>query len=1257
MNILKNLRSTPVSLAILAAAIFGNAALAAEPTQYPLLSKAGGVPPPNIMMTLDTSWSMNWGNMPEGTFTVNSKSVTLPAISVIFHPQDPFYEPGTIWSTDNNENDNGVVISDPSTSISDAQQLYQAQMRSSDVNRIYYNPALTYKPWLTAEKDANGNYIAMPDAPPAAAPFHPLRDATTDPTLAVTPAPPAPPHALTANLTASSTYNIRKWCRATGAGNCLTSSNVSRTFDPAVYYVLSPSTADPTVLNNYKRYNINAMTVRTGSGTPAAITDFPKGAKRTDCGDDTVKVCTKAQELQNFANWFTYYRTRLLLAQASIPDAFIKMDGSKIRLGWGSIHQQSLNANSVDGVNSTIVQQGVRPLTEDLKKSMVSWMRNANNRFSMATSGDARYTATGTLRLWGGTPLRVATAGVGEYFTRADARNPWAGNPANGDGSDTADLTCRRSYNILVTDGYWNESYSGTGNYDGGTMPDYKAINDRSKDKPITFPTISSDLSSETFTYSPKAPFKDTNIDMVADVALYYWARDLRPNLKNRVNASAENPAFWQHVSMFTVGLGVKGTLDYTSATVLQNLIDGKTTWGADKIDDLWHAAINSRGQYFSAQDSTELSDAMSSALGRAAADEGQPQGGVATASASLTSGNKKFIPSYRPVQWTGDLKAFSLDENGVAGTTALWTASENLPVPASRKIYTWTGSKSIPFNGSDLETAGISGELGKGYSQDMVNYLRGVTGNAAYRVRDGKLPDFINSSPTYVRDAIDLGYTGLEDAQGGTKYSKYLADIKGKRAGVVAIGGNGGMLHIFNDVATTTTKAGEEIFAYVPKTVLPNMWKLTDKKYGSDALYHQYFVDGDLVEHDYYNGTDWKSILVGSLGAGGRAIFSLDVTSTTPSSFGANTVRWEHTDNDVGYITSDAEVGIEPGATVHKVFVGNGYGSVNGHAALLILDAATGLPIADTPIIAAKGPGNGLGGVRLVRNAKQQVIAAYAGDLLGNMYRFEYNTTTKKWTVGFGGKPLATAVSKGGKAQPITAAPAYIPSGTGNVVLFGTGRLYDEDDQKDSTSVQTAYGVIDPTAEGVSTATAASPAPTRTNMTEQTISATTLTEKGGTYYTVSANAPITDAKGWYMDYTITGGQRTLYPTIVLGDFVYISTVAPATTAAYCESSSGRGFNFLLNARTGQQVEKVILDTDGDGIVETTNGEDKAAAGFETPADGGDTPLTQLMGGSKQIRASFQNTKGKQNADLYCLYGCTKKVDRVWRQLLTPPHP
>src|SRR5699024_5362631 len=144
------------------------------------------------------------------------------------------------------------------------------------------------------------------------------------------------------------------------------------------------------------------------------------------------------------------------------------------------------------------------------------------------------------------TPLHKSMDRIGKYF-KSDA--PWyntIGDP------DSGKLACRQNYNVFMTDGYWNGSApGGISDADGTNGPTITGPNGQS------------------YTYSAQPPYKGTEwySPTLADVAMHYWKHDLRPDddMPNIVPTSNADPAFWQHMVNFTVGLGVFGNITPTA--------------------------------------------------------------------------------------------------------------------------------------------------------------------------------------------------------------------------------------------------------------------------------------------------------------------------------------------------------------------------------------------------------------------------------------------------------------------------------------------------------------------------------------------------------------------------------------------------------------------------------------------------------------------------------------------------------------------
>lgn len=1191
------------SLVVLLAFAVAGAALAQTPAQKPLLSRDGGNVKPNVVLNLDESGSMAYQYMPERSFKVATATVNFPDDDgLVMHRSDPRTYSGT---------HRGVVLADPTSPT-----LFQRQMRSPDVNMIYYNPEVLYRPWLNSD-----GVTRMATATFANVKFDPLSITT----------------AATTSLAVTGTYNIDYWC--TDISDLVpTCASGNKRFNAALYYRLNKDASgnyrNPNATGSYTQFNLNS--------TVASYTKYPE---RTDCAGAS---CTRDEERTNFANWFQYYRSRLLLAQAAIPEAFGTME-NKFRFGWGRIHKGS---STVDGVSTHVVEQGVRDFTPTHKVSFFNWIRNQT--------------------LSGGTPLRQAVYGVGQYYQRTDDRGPWSDDPATG--TTGAHKTCRRSYQLLVTDGYWNDT--------GAPLTISPALGN--VDATAGFNITGA--GGRNYTYTPARPYMDSESNTLADVAMYFWKQDLRggaSGIDNKVQPTADDPSFWQAMTLFTVSLGLRGQLN--PETDLPALTAGTKSWGTDKIDDLWHAAVNTRGDYFTARNPGELTTALRTAISRASERE-LLEAGVATAATVLEAGSRKYIPRYKTAVWSGDVEAFVLDEFGQSGAK-VWGAKDKLPAWGSRNIYTMDPGLSplnprVQFHWPNLSATGKTA-LGAAFTTTFTNFIRGDRSNesaSGYRIRESILGDFINTNPVFAKESLDLDNTKIPTI--GNSYGAYHNATKKTRVGVLYVGGNDGMLHGFKETrGATPAEDGKEIYAYVPRAIYPTLSNLASRTYGSVDNYHTYYVDGPLREADVWittpaSGTaGWRNYLFGSLGAGGRGVYALDITD--PTTLGANTIRWEVnslTESELGHVLFPVETGVLPDGKWVAIF-GNGFGGASGKAYLFVVDINDGtvqkLDVAPTVI------NNGLGGVAILKNEFGQIKNVYAGDLQGSLWKFEYSSAaTSGFVVANGGLALATASTSSGTVQSIIQPPVLFDhSQGGKIVVFGSGRLITEADA-DTNTPQTMYGVRDNPPEAL-------PMPfTRTNLVERTISVFNGTgdAAGNTFFSISGpDINWTSMRGWFIDLTVTGysGLRVTYPPQRAdARFVLFSTVSPAQNLVACESATGRGANFLYPVETGTCGTVPIFDTNGDGVIDSS---DLVSCGYSSNADGVDAILT----GSTAGEISIQNTTGQVRASLpqpppppppeeencttnpslpACLCPANPAacpaaptVDRTWRRIINPP--
>lgn len=535
-----------------------------------------------------------------------------------------------------------------------------------------------------------------------------------------------------------------------------------------------------------------------------------------------------------------------------------------------------------------------------------------------------------------------------------------------------------------------------------------------------------------------------------------------------------------------------------------------------------------------------------------------QPVGYVAQpgiTSFDLTS-NKEFIfrTDFRRSNWSGNLLKVPVTADGTVVEAAEdWNgAASHLDAQnfdTGRKIATLRsdGSK-IAFRWANLSTTqqAAIGDSTRGPS--ILNYVRGQRTNEApsglgFRARSSVLGPLIHSTPRYY------------------EYATYAR---------VFVGGNDGMLHVFD------ADVGDEVFAYVPSMLIPNLNKLVVSPYTL-----QHYVDGNFAIERVTIGTTASRVLAGGLGAGGRGLYALDVTTANPASEAAVAamILWEKTNTDtgfdnLGYTYGTPRIGrVKTGAgtSIDAVIVNSGYASTTGIASLFIINAATGALIRE--ISTGSGTSvapNGLSSVRSIdKDGDGTIDLVFAGDLDGQVWKFDLSAASSaSWT--------ATRIFTTSPAQAITTAPSVQPHPNGGyMVLFATGRALTAADITDAT-VHYAYGVWD-----------SAPAANTSVLTQ------TLTEKvysnGGAgirVRTSTATAPNWASgghRGWKTP--LPGGERVLGDgTFFEGGRYYFTSTNPTITAA----NGVKGENWLnqLDYLSGGSPGEPFFNLNGDATVD-----------------------------------------------------------------------
>ncbi len=881
-------------------------------------------------------------------------------------------------------------------------------------------------------------------------------------------------------------------------------------------------------------------------------------ASRFNLGLCTKVVITTEAEKQNFANWYSYYRTRNYASKAGIGRAFEKLDSS-IRVGWGLINKRDLS--SVDGKNVNTLMQGVRQFDQARKVAFLDWLykiqpAGMNNPSVFAS----QLTADVNKNYGGATPLRKALDSAGQYYDRSNASDslgPWADNPAapKEPKLETA-AACRQSFTILMTDGYWNsDAGSITGNADG----------------------------------SAPFPFKDNHAGTLADAAWYYWNKKLvpdsiesnvpktpAPDAPNKFRDNAEH----QHMTTFTIGLGVAGSIDKDKALrAIHDTSVGSFTWPNplsgiatfEKIDDLLHAAVNGHGDFFSASNPDEFVHGMSAIINTINASQKTSSGNMDANTPLITPLETDvylYKTYFKPNDWRGELIAQKFDAN-TGFENEVWLASEQMPAPVARKIYTLNSNGSgIYFEWSALSNTLQSALKGPGQllkGQEVLDYVRGSSekeglNSGQFRIRYRFAPNRAPLGPSPHNSPVFVQY------ESGSS--------------TVFLGANDGMLHAF-DAAT-----GVEQFAYIPSALILKLSELTSG--------HSSYVDGEVLVTTPTQ-TPGRNLLVGALGRGGKGLYGLDVSN--PADFLPGHVKWEFSSpqNCPDPNPVSAWLGNVIGALAYakvdgtpSAVFGNGYNSCSNKAALGIVNIDDGsahfIKVSDEL-------GNGLAAPHVRTDTATAKVSAYAGDLRGNMWKFD--------SISPVAPPQPRKLLEAGASQPITARPVTaalnLTSEVKRVfVHFGTGRYLSISDRSD-TSPQSIYGLID--AEG-------STLPLRPDHDlKKRVFDTAVSVNGALAKSIrplDSNPDMDTWKGWYIPLVDTGERVVSSPLIVQtarGDVAIFTTIIPSIGNDSC-SSRGTGWLYVVNAQTGSALDFVFLDLNGDGEFDDKdmiNGENPSA--------------------------------------------------------------
>ncbi|SQF97870.1 type IV pilus-associated protein [Paucimonas lemoignei] len=662
--------------------------------------------------------------------------------------------------------------------------------------------------------------------------------------------------------------------------------------------------------------------------------------------------------------------------------------------------------------------------------------------------------------------------------------------------------------------------------------------------------------------------------------------------------------------------------------------------------------ASHGRGRYYPSSDRASLTGSLQRVLSEIAALYAKNGtgptvfsglGGGAANSSTLTTGARFYQSFYDTSDWRGAISAFDIDPNTGALSTAKWSTDTTVVAGATAPIFeswsTGTTPAKITLNYSNFAAAQqttLNSGLPTGVTgAQLIAWTMGIA-NPALRARTRLLGDIV-SSPLIAVNPTDKTSA---DIAGNTSYSTFLTAKAAGMTPSVLVNANDGFFNVLN-------ADGTRRYAYMPSTALPALATIATPGYGTGI--HKFTVDGPLAVFDAQQGTSWRTIAFGGVGAGGKAYFAVKLyeSNNTPVALWEVKAPDENTPanpfNNLGYAYSKPEVArMADGTSI--VVLGNGYDSFTKRASLFVLNANTGALIREIQTPLLDGGDNGLSSVKLKVNSQNVVQAAYAGDLKGRLWKFDMSSTAATgWGVAFGGNtPLFT--TPGGAAQPITAQPLVVDHPVnGKLVYVGTGKFMETSD-KTSIAQQGFFAIWD--------ADAGAGGIRNTDLVAQSIDSGSVTGlNGNAYYSSSSNdVDWTAKRGWYILLATDDpflGERVIFPAQVTRGRITFTTAAANSQDPCASAGTGTGRLFELDAAKGGMLNYQVLDTTGDSKITAADSKVSAVAFL----DGIPTyfPILTGVGTNPDVKYSVRTSTNVSPTLEAGAAGGSQRV--MWRQI------
>lgn len=1060
------------------------------------------------------------------------------------------------------------------------------RFRNHDFNPFYFDPDETYEPW-SGEYDLDGDGVTEPFSPAD------IQNAVDDPIN--------PQHSIDLTLHKSGLNTSRN--RIAGIG--------------FKYYAWADTNNDGNFDN--------------GEQTEFLIRD------------------QDATTQQNFANWFVYHRSRELVAKAILSE--LVTDTTAARVGLGVFNSSGSNG---------------------LPIALLNQLPSAGNK------SDLLKTIFET-QLVSGSPIRASLEKAGLYFA-CEANDIFGSSSSSNPGDTACPLlaapagTCQSNQVIMFTGSFQDSSFSSS-----------SGIADDDSDNNTDF---------------DGGAFADGNSGTLADIAMNFYERDLHGAgvLTNEVPATLNDilsfngtselrldDTLHQHMKTNIVALGLQGTglskpADPTTAfTWTDHNNPGPN--GAEFVDGMLHAAYNGRGRFLQAFGSSDLKQQLESVF-KSTTTASIPNATLAFNTQSITEDTVVYRSFSSIAANSGDVVAQGVNADGslVVGASNnpvfVWQAAPLLEsaAPGSRLMITYSaetvtrGGREFALGPSGL-TANQVNDLAIPAATNVsppsaivdtrVDYLRGsradegndfASGDMRVRIDlgnevglGGKIGDIVHSGPVFVgAPQFTQRFAGAWPS-GDDSYAIFRDDPANEnRQQLVYVGSNAGMLHAFQ------ANNGAEKFAYVPNALLDELCEFTSPDYT-----HRFYVDATPRVNDAFidpNGVgasrSWNTILIGGLGAGGKAYYALNITDPSQFNSAANAVDqvlWEFSEadddigggaSDLGFTYSEPVIGMsnvtDSGDQEWVAIFGNGYNSTSttGNAVIYIafiekgidgwstnefikIDTGEGFSSADN----ANNIRNGIADIRAIdEDGNGTLDRFYAGDLLGNVYVANISSNDPgDWNDTDNLKIIFKARYGSGfprnAVQPITTRPEVIkhPNGNGFIVIVATGSYFTNDDAT-STAIQSIYGLWDDSPAfsavgiGGNFPIEFKNPTTSDQLIEQTITAalngSELVRTSTNNIVSWENTAADQVRGWYLDFDVPPenasppdvefpGERAVHGLVLQEGILFFNTIIPQD-GLFCLAPEG-GFISALNPETGGSGLQPVFDINNDFVIDATD--------------------------------------------------------------------